>query len=167
MPQPLLEVAAQHASLQTFKLLHEKGAKVGRRTLHCAVQFAAAIKADPAMSPNAEWAGFDPSKKFGRERRRMSEMLPFLVDELGLDVNAIDIEREREPPGHYGTPLCYAVYEKGVAVVKWLLSKGANPQDDAAESRTNAVNLAKALQADKCLEVMEEWQRARSAQDAP
>jgi len=89
----------------------------------------------------------------------MSEILPYLVDELGLDVNALDTERQGpKPPGFYGMPLCYAVYNDGAAVVKWLLSKGADPRGMAdAESRTNAVNLARAFGAEKSLKVIEEW----------
>lgn len=159
MPQPLLELAAQHSSLETFKVLFDSGAKLGRRTLHCAILFAAAIKADPSIPPTqSEWPAFQPTKKFGKERKRMSEILPFLVDELKLDVNALDIEGRREPPGFYGTPLCYAVYEDGAAVVRWLLSKGADPREVAApEERVNAVHFAKATRAERSLKVIEEW----------
>lgn len=164
MPQPLLEVAAQYASLSTFKLLLKNGAKLGRRTLHCASLFAAAIKADPSVSPTTDWIGFRPDKKWGPERKRMSEILPYLVDDLGSDVNAIDIKRrEGEPPGFYGTPLCYAVYNDGVAVVKWLLSKGADPHETAdPSSRVNAVNLGQALGAEKSLKAMEEWKTSKA-----
>jgi hypothetical protein len=164
MPPPLLETAAQFASLANFRLLRDKGAKLGRRTLHSAVLFAAAIKADPSISPtNTEFKGFDPSKKWGADRNRISEVLPYLVDELQLDVNAMDIERKDAPTGHYGTPLCYAVYHNGVAVVKWLLSKGACPRSGDANQRADAERLARALGAEKCLAVFDEWKAFRAS----
>jgi len=163
MPPPLLETAAQFSSRATFSLLREKGAKLGGRTLHLAVQFAAAIKADPSVSPTTAFPGFDPSKKWASDRKRMSEMLPYLVDELRLDVNAMDIERENAPTGHYGTPLCYAVYSNAAAVVKWLLSKGADPRSGDANQRADAKRLASALGADKCLSAFQEWQESTTS----
>lgn len=65
MPPPVLEIAAQCASLATVILLLENGAMLGRRTTHEAVKVAGAVKAHPAILPNAEAKGFDPSMKIG------------------------------------------------------------------------------------------------------
>lgn len=164
MPAPLLDTAAQWSSLSTFRLLLEKGAKLGRRTLHLAVLFAAAIKADPSVSPTTDFRGFSPSEKWGTDRKRMSEMLPYLVDELHLDVNAMDIDRENPPTGHYGTPLCYAVYSNAAAMVKWLLSKGADPRIGNANEGADAKRMADAMRADRCLVVFEEWTKSRASE---
>jgi len=94
MPPPPLKTAAQHASLQSFQLILLAGGKINRRTLHSAVFFAAAVQADPSVLCTADWAGFNPSKKFDNERKRTSEMLPSLFDELHLDVIAADFERQ-------------------------------------------------------------------------
>ncbi|KAH7310593.1 ankyrin repeat-containing domain protein [Stachybotrys elegans] len=127
-PQPptLLEQAVMYASLPTIQLLHSKGAKVGRRTLHLAVAMAATVKADPS-APD-DWAGYDLTKKSADTRKRMGEVLPYLVDTMGLDVNADDFEGERRPPGHYGTPLRYAAEQGATKLINWLISKGADPR---------------------------------------
>ncbi|KAF2099800.1 ankyrin [Rhizodiscina lignyota] len=160
MPAPLLETAAVYASVPTFKLLQEHGAKLGRRTLHCAVEYAAGISLDPVADLASPM--FDPKKKFGEDRKRLVEMLPFLVNELGLDVNAVDTEKVPRPSGHYGTPLCYAAYNNGVGVVKWLLSKGADPMLGGDEA-LDAGLMAKAMKNEKVLKVLEEWQQSRKS----
>ena len=158
MPQPLLELAAKYSSIVTFKFLLEHGAKLGRRTLHCAVHYAASIGADPSVPPtNTSWSGFQPSTKYGLERRRMSELLPYLCDVLRQDINAMDIEGEDMPAGFYGTPLCYAVNANGVAIVKWLLRRREKPIVGGPESRGDAEVYARQLDLGEFIEVFEKW----------
>ncbi|KAF2820610.1 ankyrin [Ophiobolus disseminans] len=56
-------------------------------------------------------------------------MLEYLVDELGIDVNALDTAIEIAPDGRgqTGTPLHYAIKFGNVEIVKWLLNKGTDP----------------------------------------
>ena len=76
----------------------EKGAKLGRRTLHRAVEGASS-----------------------GETERM-EMVRFLVEEVGCDVNGMDMPEDKRYPAYYGTPLNYAARCPGaVEVVKYLL----------------------------------------------
>lgn len=128
-PPPLLDTAAQWASVSTFQYLRTNGAKLGRRTLHLAVQMAASRKSDLEAPP--DWKGFNTNIKGGDIRKRMREMLPYLVDELNLDVNAVDFTWDQKdhppPPGHYGRPLNYAASEMGTKVTEWLMKKGADP----------------------------------------
>ena len=95
---PLLEYVAKGGTISTFKLLMEHGAKLGRRTLHRAVE--------GASSGTSE---------------RM-EMVRFLVEEVGCDVNGMDMPEDKRYSAHYGTPLNYAARISGaVEVVKYLL----------------------------------------------
>jgi ankyrin repeat protein len=56
-------------------------------------------------------------------------MLEYLVDELGIDVNALDdaIKISDDGRGQTGTTLHYAVECGHVEEVKWLLGRGADP----------------------------------------
>ena len=79
----------------------ENGAKLGRRTLHRAVEGASSG---------------------GSERM---EMVRFLVEAMGCDVNGMDMPEDKRYPAHYGTPLNYAARSIGaVDVVKYLLEVG-------------------------------------------
>lgn len=84
-------------SISTFKLLMEAGAKMGRRTLHLAVANAS------SGSPN------------------MMEMVRFLVEEMGCDVNGKDMPEDKRYPLHFGTPINYAARAGAVEVMKYLL----------------------------------------------
>lgn len=76
----------------------EAGAKMGRRTLHQAVAGASSGKPE-----------------------RM-EMVCFLVEEMGCDVNEMDMPEDKRYPLHFGTPISYAAYWGGTdEVVKYLL----------------------------------------------
>ena len=77
---PLLEIVAGVSTVDIFKLLRSRGAQLGPRTLHQAVEAAAAISDDNERLPV-----------------RMA-MVKYLVDELGLDVNAMDTETQK--PNH-------------------------------------------------------------------
>lgn len=54
-------------------------------------------------------------------------MVNYLVDDLGLDVNALDTGTQDF--NHWRTPLCYAVRitHGGEEVVRFLLDRGADP----------------------------------------
>ena len=125
-PPPLTETCAVLGSVKTLKFLLSHNAKVGRRTLHCAVKEAAATGADPSnVSPVTDDQAQEKSSE-NQHRGNREEMLRFLVDELKLDVNAMDSDVAKLH--HFGTPLNYAVRQRnGAAVVKWLLQKGADP----------------------------------------
>ena len=93
--------------MATFRLLVAHGARPGRRTLHRAVEGAAAA----ASSSSSE---------------RMA-MVRFLVEEVGCDVNGMDMPEDKRYPAHYGTPLNYAAHMGGeVEVVKYLLEVSHN-----------------------------------------
>ena len=95
---PLLEYVGKGGHISTFKFLLGKGAKLGRRTLHRAVEGASS-----------------------GESERM-EMVRFLVEEVGCDVNGMDMPEDKRYPAYYGTPLNYAARCPGaVEVVKYLL----------------------------------------------
>jgi hypothetical protein len=111
----VLERAAARGSIATFKLLSSKEAPLGWRTLHFAAEGAAISLAMRAEDAEA----------------RM-EMVRYLIDVVGLDVNALDRPAGRRWGGCLGTPICYVA---GIAAVKhsvrdiiWLLlDKGADP----------------------------------------
>ena len=50
------------------------------------------------------------------------EMVQSLVEELGCDVNGMDMPEDKRWPAHHGTPLDYAAYSgSGVEIVKYIL----------------------------------------------
>lgn len=91
----------------TFKLLQQHGAQVTRRVLHRAVEAAAFAKT--------------PEKRAER-----MEMVRYLVEECGCDVNGMDVE-QWIAGDCWGTPAAYAVHASGAhgegaaKVVRWLL----------------------------------------------
>ena len=107
---PVLQSAASLGTVETWKLLRARGAQPGRLMLHYAVSSAAAA---------SRW-------DIDRLPVRM-EMVKFLVEELKMDVNALDTETPH--PLYYGPPLAYAVRVKKCReqVVWYLLEKGADP----------------------------------------
>lgn len=96
--QPLLDIVGRGGTVSTFKLLMEQGAKLGPRTLHLAVQHASSGKFEGM------------------------EMVRFLVEESGCEVNEMDMPADKQYGGYFGTPLNYAGHAGGaVEVVKYLL----------------------------------------------
>lgn len=96
-PAPLLETCAVRGSVASFRYLQDKGALLGKRTLHRAAGEAAAFGTDPFIdgqegydAETCRQAEDDESRGHGRVRRERAEMLIFLVDEMKLDVNAMD-----------------------------------------------------------------------------
>lgn len=147
-PPLLLETCACLGSVASFKLLKAHGAKVAPRSLHVAVGEAAAVGADPSKIDS----NVDEQSGDGKHKTNMAEMVRYLVDELHLDVNALDGNELK--PNHWGPPLNYAAKEpNGAAVVKWLLDKGADPNTATANMRPE--QLAKSVSADQVLQVLE------------
>ncbi|KAI2615685.1 ankyrin repeat-containing domain protein [Hypoxylon sp. NC1633] len=158
-PAPILETCSAVGSLESFKLLHEKGAPISRRTLHKAVYAAASVGADPsALEEEKEEERVSGSSTIetlpGRERR--GRVLRYLVDGLRLDINQMD--RDIPVTYHYGTPINYAAAQRGGAkVVRWLLDKGANPGIKSLEADQDAAEIARSNGCHEVLEVIQEW----------
>lgn len=118
--QQILEIVAPHGSIATFDLLRSKGAPLGWRPLHLAVETA---------------TYFIPSDENddARHTERMA-MVHYLLDVVGLDVNAPDQPvGSKTLPMHNGTPICY-IYDERTGrdnrELTWLLlDKGADPTD--------------------------------------
>ncbi len=91
---PLLEAVAGKGFVATFKLLRERGAQLGRRSLHRIVEGAA-------------FAGSE-----GRAEKD-GDMVRFLVEDCGADVNGRDVREGQSLPNHGGTPAAYAVHANG------------------------------------------------------
>lgn len=65
-------------------------------------------------------------------------MLNYLVNELDLDINAMDdiVRVAPDGRGQLGTPLDYATRHRNVAEVRWLLEYGPNPDLTGPFERT-------------------------------
>ncbi|KAF5636780.1 uncharacterized protein FTJAE_5976 [Fusarium tjaetaba] len=153
-PAPLLETCAVRGSVATFRFLQSKGALLGHRTLHRAAAEAASFGVDPftCQEVHDETAGDE-----ARIRKERAEMLVFLVDEMKLDINAMDSTVPYRAY-HWGTPLCYAaVKEKGAHVVRWLLEKGAQPKVETAQNVADAEMLAKLTGCTENARILREW----------
>lgn len=160
-PPPLLETCARVGSLSMFKFLQSQGAKLGGRTLHHAASAGAFVGADPgSLLPNG--AAIEDEKVY-KARENVEDILRYLVDELDLDLNAIDTD---VPKGllFCGTPLNYAAKEKrGSGVVKWLLEKGANPSirslGGGGEAGMDAKGYAEWMGCTRVLEALDSWKK--------
>lgn len=146
MCPPLLETVARSGSLNTFRLLQERGAKMGERTLHRAVESAAT--------------------SYGEDLRIRMEIVKYLVEDLGIDVNQMDTNEAVHD--RWGTPLCYAAkgypYEGGKVVTQYLLEKGADPYTKDIYGNHNAFTLAAG--SNKVVsEVLEQWKDMRRQRD--
>jgi hypothetical protein len=159
-PPMLLDTCARFGSVETFKLIHSRGAKLGRRTLHLTVHGAADMGVDPNRPGSEQTYKWDTeNRKAGEPSKWMSdraEMLRYLVDELHVDVNAMDTDVDRM--WRYGTPLHYAAKERyGAAVVKWLLEKGADPSILSPDGRMRPEDWARTPDRKEVLEVFSSW----------
>ncbi|MCJ1465298.1 hypothetical protein MMC07_003915 [Pseudocyphellaria aurata] len=118
---PLTESVAGVGTVSCFKLIRAKGARIGRKTLHVAVERAAMCHVSSKPT-------------------RMA-MVRFLVEEERLDVNQMDTDKQLE--NHWGTPIAYAAKESGGEdVVRYLLKKGADPTIKDCMGDHNALSLA-------------------------
>ena len=115
----ILEKVARWGSIATFELLRSKGAPLGWRSLHLAVE-------------TATYGRSEEVTDFINHDERMA-MVHYLLDVVGLNVNAPD-----QPvgsgvlPKHLGTPICYipgsAMLERDTRELTWLLlDRGADP----------------------------------------
>ncbi|KAL9629919.1 MAG: hypothetical protein Q9164_006663 [Protoblastenia rupestris] len=134
----ILESVASIGSVSTFRVLQERGAQLGRRTLHRAVESAAYASQE------------------GREGRMA--MVRFLADEVGCGVN--DMDTGEKIPNFWGTPICYAVHagEGGDEVVKFLLERGADPYVKDCWGSFDAFRLAEMVRNERVLRVLREWE---------
>ena len=120
----VLERAAAQGSIATFELLRSRGAPLGWRPLHLAVQAAAlalhhARGEEPAKSDEAKQAV-----------ERM-DMVRHLIDVVGVDVNALDHPVGKKRANRMGTPMNYVADMDGLNHTReltWLLlDRGADP----------------------------------------
>ena len=137
LPCPaLLESVAVSGTVSTFKLFQSRGAKMWKRTLHRAVEGAA------LAGRNTE-----------HFKVRM-EMVRFLVEQVGCDVNALDTETPL--PMHFGTLLAYAarIHGGGKEVVPFILEKGADPRIKDCWDGHGALSLAESRGDQEVLELL-------------
>lgn len=141
---PLLELVATRNTVDVFKLLRSLGAQLGPRTLHRAASAAAHHSDDE------------------HQAIRMA-MVKYLVDELGLDVNAMDCEGKW--PNHWGTPLCYACRcDNGGEVVRFLLDRGADPSIKDCWGMHNALDIAGKEKDGQVSELLRAWMAEKTQQ---
>lgn len=126
----VLERAAASASVATFELLRSKGAPLGQRTLHRAVETAAVGHTGSETPENDTEA----QRESRAEHTKRMQMVHHLLNVVRLDVNAPD-----QPPGQrygmhnaWGTPICYipgmGMPERDARELTWLLlDRGADP----------------------------------------
>jgi len=147
---PLLELVACLGTVSTFALLLAKGAKLEGRILHFA---AGNVGCSPGTGPE-------------KVRTRM-DMVRYLVDDVGLDVNAIDSEECM--PNFWGTPICYAAknpYDH-IEVVRFLLDRGADPQiKERMNGYHDAFSYAKEAKNPGIQNVLEEWKLKHEKQNS-
>jgi hypothetical protein len=90
----ILEEVAAWGSIETFELLRFKGAPLGWRPLHLAVEKATYFRASYLTEDENHASRMD--------------MVRHLIDVIGLDVNARDQPAGTEVlPLRFGTPICY------------------------------------------------------------
>ncbi|KAI9678378.1 MAG: hypothetical protein M1822_008024 [Bathelium mastoideum] len=154
-PAPLTESCAARGSVATFKRILQEGARVGKRTLHKAAENAAAAGAfNDRAGEREDVGGIDEGRKWEREMRE--EMIRFLVEEQGFNVNESDSNMARAM--HWGTPISYAAQKReGIGVVRYLLERGADPSIQGADG-ADAYGNAKVSGSEKIMGVLAEWQ---------
>ncbi|KFX98178.1 hypothetical protein O988_04475 [Pseudogymnoascus sp. VKM F-3808] len=160
--QQILEKAAASATVATFELLRSKGAPLGWRPLHRAVQ----LTTDYQPGRGEPDAGEDERvKEYRLDRARKYEkrmdMVRHLVDVVGIDVNALDQPPGANLQGRWGTPICYVprayetemdfgLYRDTRELTWFLLDRGADP--------IRALELAKEVfENQRFVDDVEEW----------
>ncbi|KAI9776906.1 MAG: hypothetical protein M1835_005382 [Candelina submexicana] len=142
---PLLVAVAMFGNISSVELLLSRGAKFGRRTLHMACLSAA------SRSP----------ERFGQ---RM-EMVRYLVEEKGCDVNGMDMPEGERYGNHYGTPLNYLAHrtvpgDRGVEeIARYLLEKGADPEIKDGYGIIDAFGYAKRNK--NILDILNNWKERK------
>lgn len=114
---PLMESVATFGSVSTFKFLLSKGAKLKGRILHKAAQN---VGSRPNEGPEVY-------------QKRLA-MLKYLMDEVGIDVNAIDSTKMMG--NFWGSPIVYASKSgfDSAEAVNIFLERGASPAKDVTFS---------------------------------
>jgi hypothetical protein len=152
--QQVLEKAASSATVATFELLRSKGAPLGWRPLHFAIESTTLYQADRGEEANR---GEEEDKKAKENPRNYEErmaMVRHLVDVVGIDVNAPDQPPGKGLGGYWGTPICYIAKSYGLdtdtrELVWFLLDRGADP--------TPGLDTAKFTKHDKFIADVEAW----------
>ncbi|KAH8696292.1 hypothetical protein BGW36DRAFT_380624 [Talaromyces proteolyticus] len=154
-PAPLLETCASFASLDTFKLIHNSGARISRRTLHKAAEGSACAGADPGKPDGGRLQG-EGEGGYGKEER--AKVLRYLVEEIGLNINQLDSDSPRH--FHWGTPINYAAKSRyGASTVAWLLEKGADPSILGLDSSQDAEGIAAYEGSKETVMLIQAWKR--------
>ena len=88
------------------------------------------------------------------------EMVKYLVEELGLDVNALDGGEGR--PNFWGTPLCYAAHWQsgGKDVVQYLLDHGADPLIKNTRGDGDSFSIARSSKNKEVMDMLEAWKKS-------
>ncbi|KAF2233961.1 hypothetical protein EV356DRAFT_533263 [Viridothelium virens] len=165
-PAPLTESCAAMGSVRTWRRIRSAGARVGRRALHRAAGNAAAKGAFGRGDPSSEEESREDGERNGggeeevneqrkRNREAREDMLRFLVDEEGLDVNRLDSDTGRAM--HWGTPINYAAQQpKGAGVLLWLLDRGADPRIPGVDGG-DAFDNAKTSGSEEIMALLAKW----------
>ncbi|KAL9622403.1 MAG: hypothetical protein Q9160_003247 [Pyrenula sp. 1 TL-2023] len=152
MPPPVMETCAAQGVPMSVQILRQGGAQWGQRSLHRAVESAAMAGVDPGRE---EPLAMDEEVE---ERRRADVMLRYLVEQQGLDVNAMDSEVPRVM--YEGPPLNYAAKERrGAKVVRWLLEMGADPELKSLYDGCGALAKARSCKCEEVVSSLEAWER--------
>ncbi|KAF2855393.1 hypothetical protein T440DRAFT_504062 [Plenodomus tracheiphilus IPT5] len=145
----ILDCAAGYATITTFELLRSKGAPLGWRTLHLAVQTAALAADRLEKREDEDCILKKPESKEGqfngnhsdaaRNYAERMDMVRHLIDTVGLDVNGLDHPAGRTPGGCMGPPICYVATLSGLRgstrELTWLLlDRGADPAPGLEEA---------------------------------
>ncbi|KAI9704736.1 MAG: hypothetical protein M1836_006516 [Candelina mexicana] len=141
---PLVSVTI-FGNISSVELLLSRGAQFGRRTLHMACLSAASA---------------------GPERwgERM-EMVRYLVEEKGCDVNGMDMPEGETYGNHYGTPLNYLAHRTAPGnrtaeeIARYLLEKGANPEIKDGYGISDAFGYAKRNK--NILDILNDWKKQK------
>lgn len=156
-PRPkILGAAAAYGTVETFELLRAKSAPLEPRTLHLAVEQATLLAPEEGGNGSAAYV------------RRM-DMVRHLVNELKLDVNAI----QPEVGSQCSTPLCYVARRSTSQdfreLVGLLLERGAKLRLDVnSEGAAHLMDPSACAQSSgntQFLRAVEEWQSRRGAED--
>lgn len=131
----ILEYAARRSTVSTFKQLRALGSPLGPRTLHFAVLEAGQAKRNTNPSTSEPVHHDKPQLLADTYAERMA-LVRYLVDDLGLDINA-HVPNRRSI--HEGTPLEYIAQSEYLTpepreLMYFLLDRGAVPTDGAIEA---------------------------------
>lgn len=170
---PLLTVAAQCSTVETFDRLRAVGAPLGESTLHKAVEACYMdIKADPIAAEVNEERTEDERQTAARERARFARrqaMVRYLVEDLALDVNAHYQPEKEMMYNRAGKPLAFIAQRPTGAVrstprdytwvVHYLLDHGADAA--YAESIAREAQGEDGISRHHFLDVVAHWRKQR------